>query len=154
MSLKIYVDADASPVQKEVIEIASETNLPVVLVKSFSHFSHAEDDPHVETIYVDKGADVADFEILKRVRKNDIVITQDYGLASLCMAKDCIVLHHKGFQYTNDNIDRLLSSRHENAMARRGGFRTKGPKPYSDEDRTEFIKLLRFIIGQSSQSKQ
>ena|SRR5690625_2229258 len=144
--MKIYIDADASPVQKEVIAIANTYNISVVLVKSFSHFSHEELPSHVETIYVDKGADVADFEIIKLATKKDIVITQDYGLASLCLGKECIVLHHKGFQYTNENIDRLLSSRHTSAKARRSGYRTKGPKPYTEEDREKFSHLLHQMI--------
>lgn len=146
--MKIYVDADASPVQKEVILIASKYNLPVILVKSFSHFSHEKTPANVETIYVDKGADVADFEIIKLAKRNDIVITQDYGLASLCLGKGCHVVHHKGFQYTNDNIDRLLSSRHASAMARRGGYRTKGPKPYTEEERQNFKGLLHKVINE------
>jgi len=145
--MKIYVDADASPVQNEVISVAEKYTIPVVLVKSFSHFSHEENPAHVETIYVDKGADVADFEIIKHAEKNDIIITQDYGLASLGLGKGCIVLHHKGFQYTNDNIDRLLSFRHASAIARRGGQRTKGPKPFTDDDRQKFSKLLRTTIS-------
>src|SRR5690625_1919473 len=144
--MKIYVDADASPVQNEVISVAEKYTIPVVLVKSFSHFSHDELPAHVKTIYVDKGADVADFEIMKLAKRNDIIITQDYGLASLCLGKGCIVLHHKGFQYTNKNIDRLLSIRHASAIARRGGYRTKGPKPYTEEERTKFSQLLRHII--------
>lgn len=148
MMMKIFVDADASPVQNEVITIASEYNIAVTLVKNYAHFSHEENPPHVETIYVDKGADVADFEIIKLTEQKDIVVTQDYGLASLCLGKGCQVVHHKGFQYTNENIDRLLSSRHASAMARRGGHRTKGPKPYTDEDRQKFNRLLhRVIIG-------
>lgn len=148
--MKIYVDADASPVQEEVIEIASKFNLQVVMVKSFSHFSHDKHASHVEIIYVDKGADVADFEIIKRAKSGDIVITQDYGLASLCLGKGCFVLHHKGFQYTNKNIDRLLSSRHASAAARRGGQRTKGPKPYTNEDREKFKRLLFQLIKETS----
>ncbi|MFD2131368.1 YaiI/YqxD family protein [Pseudogracilibacillus auburnensis] len=146
--MKIFVDADASPVQKEVILIAGKYNLSVVLVKSFSHFSHEKNPPYVETIYVDKGADMADFEIIKLAKQNDVVITQDYGLASLCLGKGCHVVHHKGFQYTNDNIDRLLSSRHASAMARRGGYRTKGPKPYTEEERQNFKDLLHKVINE------
>lgn len=150
--MKIYVDADACPVQHEVISIAGEYNIPVTLVKSFSHFSHEKNAPHVEIIYVDKGADVADFEIIKLAKRNDIVITQDYGLASLCLGKGCFVLHHKGFQYTNKNIDRLLSSRHASAMARRGGYRTKGPKPYTDEERETFTRSLHRLIKQNQKN--
>lgn len=148
--MKIYVDADASPVQEEVITIASEFNLQVVMVKSFSHFSHDQQASHVETIYVDKGADAADFEIIKRSKKGDIIVTQDYGLASLCLGKGCLVIHHKGFQYTDKNIDRLLSSRHASAAARRSGQRTKGPKPYTNEEREKFKRLLIHLINETS----
>lgn len=147
--MKIYVDADASPVQKETIEIAKKYNVTVILVKSVSHFSHEENPSHVETIYVDKGADIADLKVVQLAIKGDIVITQDYGLASLCLGKGCIVIHHKGFQYTDKNIDRLLSSRHASAMARRGGFRTKGPKPFSNEERQKFSNLLEQLILQN-----
>src|SRR5699024_1353291 len=47
-----------------------------------------------------------------------------------------------GFAYTNDNIDRLLTTRHANAKARRGGQKTKGPKPLTDEDKARFQALL------------
>src|SRR5699024_502038 len=105
--------------------------MSVTLVKNFSHFSHDENPSHVHTIYVDKGADIADFKIMKLVSKNDIVITQDYGLASLCLGKGCHVLHHKGFLYTEENIERLLSMRHASAMVSRAGSRSKGTKPFS-----------------------
>lgn len=144
--MKIYVDADACPVQREIIHIAGEYDLPVMLVKSYSHFSFDDNPPFVVTIYVDKGRDVADLEVLKRAEKNDIVITQDYGLASLLLPKGCIVLHHKGFLFTERNIDRLLSTRHASAKARRAGKRTKGPKPFTEEDKNKFCQLLVEVI--------
>lgn len=142
----IYIDADACPVQKEVIEIAKPKNINVTLVKSYSHYSHDELPSHVETIYVDKGNDMADFKIIQLVKKHDIVITQDYGLASLCLQKGCTVLHHNGFQYNDKNIERLLANRHAGAMARRAGARTKGPRAFSNENREKFIKLLTNIV--------
>ncbi len=41
----------------------------------------------VETIYVDSGADAADYRIMQLAQKEDLIITQDYGLASLALAK-------------------------------------------------------------------
>ncbi|MEI3606986.1 YaiI/YqxD family protein [Pseudogracilibacillus sp. SE30717A] len=148
--MNIFVDADASPVQEEVIQIASKFNLEVTLVKSFSHYSHTNQASNVKTVYVDKGADMADFEIIKRARKGDLIVTQDYGLASLGLGKGCLVIHHKGFQYTDKNIDRLLTTRHASALARRGGLRTKGPKPFTEEDRKKFILLLQKLLTESS----
>jgi len=140
--MKIYVDADASPVNDIVIEVATGKKIPVILVKSFDHFSRAEEVYGVETVYVDTGADAADYRIMQLAERGDMLITQDYGLASLGLGKGCTVLHHKGFAYTNDNIDQLLQSRHLSAKARRSGQKTKGPRPFTSEDREKFKTLL------------
>lgn len=140
--MKIYVDADACPVKDTIIRVARQKDIPVILVQSFSHFSHAEQPAGVETIYVDHGADAADFRIMGLAQEGDIIITQDYGLASLGLAKGCFVLHHKGFTYTDENIDHLLQTRYLSAMARKGGQRTKGPKAFTKEDEQKFGKLL------------
>lgn len=147
--MKIYVDADACPVKGVTIEIAQQEQIPVILVQSFSHFSHANSPSGVKTIYVDSGADAADFRIMKLAQKHDIIITQDYGLASLGLSKGCIVLHHKGFAYTDQNIDHLLQTRYLSAKARKGGKRTKGPKPFTDEDQNKFIHLLKKTIQEN-----
>lgn len=141
--LKIYVDADACPVKDVIISIAADFGVTVVIVKSFAHFSPNDQQSGVETIYVDTGAEAADYRIMKLADSADMIITQDYGLASLGLAKGCSVLHHKGFKYTNDNIDQLLQTRYLNAKARKSGKRTKGPKAFSAEDEKKFIDLFR-----------
>src|SRR5690625_1764688 len=126
--MRILVDADACPVQDEIIDIAPNYDLSVILVKSYSHFSMKVLQENVEIVYVDKGADMADFEIMRLANKGDLIVTQDYGLASLAIGKGCHVMHHRGFMYTKHNIDRLLAKRHAGQMARKAGVRTKGPK--------------------------
>jgi uncharacterized protein len=145
--MKIYVDADACPVKDIIISEAGNFEIPVILVTSLSHFSNAEQPSGVETIYVDSGAEAADYRIVKLVEKGDIIVTQDYGLASLGLAKGSIVLHQKGFRYTNDNIDQLLQTRYLSAMARKSGQRTKGPKPFTAEDREKFRDLFKQAIS-------
>lgn len=146
--MKVLVDADACPVKESIISIARQANLPVVLVKSFSHFSNDDEQPGVETVYVDTGAEAADYRIMKLAKKGDIIVTQDYGLASLGLAKECIVLHHKGFAYTNENIDQLLQTRYVSAMARKAGKRTRGPKALTAEDKENFRTLFIQTIDQ------
>lgn len=150
--MKIYVDADACPAKDIVISVAGTYHIPVVLVKSINHFSHGEEVDGVETVYVDAGADAADYRIMQLAVKGDLIITQDYGLASLGLGKGCLVLHHKGFAYTNKNIDQLLQTRHLSAKARRSGQKTKGPKPYTDEDRKKFQALLERTIQENGDS--
>mgnify|MGYP001412448945 CR=1 FL=1 len=133
--MKILIDADSSPVISEVISLAEKYGLQVILVSSIAHYSNEIYPDFVEIVYVEKGADQADFKIVQLVNKGDIIITQDYGLASLLLPKDCYVLHHKGSQYTAKNIDQLLHNRHFSAMQRKSGQRTKGPKPFTKEDR-------------------
>lgn len=148
--MKIFIDADACPVQDEVIELAELFNREVVIVKSFSHFSHDELPDFVETVYVDKGAEMADMKIMQLTKKEDIVITQDYGLAALCMGKGCRVLHHKGFEYTTENIDRLLTMRHAGQIARKAGHKTKGPKAFTQVDKDKFKSTLTHVLNNSS----
>jgi uncharacterized protein len=145
--MKIYVDADACPVKDIIISEGTNADIPIILVTSFSHFSSADQPSGVETIYVDSGADAADYRIMKLAGKGDIIVTQDYGLASLGLAKGCTVLHHNGYSYTNENIDQLLQSRYLSAMARKSGKRTKGPKPFTSEDREKFREHFQMILA-------
>jgi len=144
--MKIFVDADACPVQSELIDIAEDYRFEVTLVKSYSHYSIQPLPSHVDVVYVDKGADMADFEIIKLAKQGDMIVTQDYGLASLALGKGCHVMHHKGFMYTKHNIDRLLSNRHANQVARRAGHRTRGPKAFTQEDRDKFSTFFEEML--------
>lgn len=146
--MKLIVDGDASPVKGTVIEAAAERHLPVIIVASFAHYSNRELPPHVKMVYVDSSAEAADYRIMQLAERGDILITQDYGLASLALGKGCRVLHHKGFEYTLENIEQLLQSRYLNAQIRKSGKRTKGPKPFLKEDSEKFRSLLNRLLGE------
>lgn len=154
MKVHIFIDADASPVKDTVIEEGVKRGLPVTLVTSISHYSTKEYPQNVNTVYVDTGAEAADYRIMQLVKKGDVLITQDYGLASLCLAKGCIVLHHTGFRYTAENIDQLLQSRYLSAMARKSGQRTKGPKAFTKEDREQFKSSFRIVLDEYTDGTQ
>lgn len=144
--MKILVDADASPVKNEIIELANKYQLTVYLVSSISHYTFEEYPANVEIFYVEKGADQADFKIIQLAKRNDIIVTQDYGLASLLLPKGCFVVHHKGYEYTEENIQQLLQSRHISALKRQSGERTKGPKAFTTADRLHFRDFFeRFL---------
>lgn len=147
--MRVYVDADACPVKNIIIEEALAKSIPVTLVTSISHFSTKEQPSGVETVYVDTGAEAADYRIIKLIKKGEILITQDYGLASLGLGKGCLVLHHTGYRYTSENIDQLLQSRYLSAMVRKSGKRTKGPKPFTEENRKEFRQRFKEILASS-----
>ena len=78
------------------------------------------------------------------------MITQDYGLAALCLARSAQALHPAGHAYTKDNIDALLTVRAESARLRRGGVRlhrTAARKPAQDQ---AFSVLLCRILSENT----
>lgn len=146
-TLNIFIDADACPVKTIIIDEGTKQHFKITIVTSISHFSTIQHPANVKTIYVDNGAEAADYRIMQLAQKGDLLITQDYGLASLALAKGCVVLHHTGFQYTTDNIDQLLQSRYLSAMVRKSGKRTKGPKPFTKEDALNFKENFLVILS-------
>lgn len=140
--MRFIIDGDGSPVKNEVIQLARQFQLPVVIVTSVDHFTNKDYPAHVSFIYVDKGADRADYRIVKEIQPGDWVITQDYGLASLVLGKQARVFHHSGKEYTAANIDELLTQRFMGAQLRKAGKRTKGPKPFTAQDREQFTQVM------------
>ena len=144
--MKIIVDADACPAKEIIVGCAKKHKLEVVMVCDVAHMLFYNED-FVTTITVDQGADSADLAIANRTQAADICITQDYGLASLLLAKKATVLHHNGFFYTQENIDRMLFERHLSREMRRqkrsrGGHVRKRTK----EDDEKFLSALERAI--------
>ena len=101
--------------------------------------------PHVSTLYVDDGPDAVDYKIVQLSTKDDIVITQDYGLASLLVDKVLIVMHHNGKIYNSKNIQQLLDKRYMNAQLENKVVATKVPTFYKARSKVFEQSLLRVI---------
>jgi uncharacterized protein YaiI (UPF0178 family) len=135
----ILVDADGCPVVDETIRVASHFGLKVQLFCDTSHMMQRDG---AETVMVSKGMDAVDFVLVNKVKKGDIVVTQDYGLAAMVLAKKGYAINQNGRFYTEENIDRLLSMRHVSKKVRQAGGRTNGPKKRQREDDLAFIESL------------
>ncbi|AGC91296.1 YaiI/YqxD family protein [Staphylococcus warneri] len=145
---QIIIDGDACPVVSSVIELTQETGIFVTIIRSFSHFSTQIDPEHVRTVYVDDGPESVDYKVVQLASSEDIVITQDYGLASLLLNKVKFVMHHKGFLFNDNNIQQLLDQRYINAQIRKQGGRHKGPPPFTRQDRQHFEHQFKLLIQQ------
>ncbi len=143
--MKILVDADACPVKEIIVSIAKRKGLPVVMIMDTSH---ELDDGYSTTITVDKARDSADMALINMVCSQDIVVTQDYGLAAMALSKSAKVLNQNGLIYTNENIDQLLMDRHIGQKVRRGGGRSRGPRKRTRDDDARFIRSFEGIISQ------
>lgn len=141
--MKVLVDADACPVTDIAVSLCREQGISCLLLCDTAHEFYRDG---AQTLVFDKGADSVDFALVNRVDAGDIVITQDYGLASMCLAKGASVLHQDGWEYTKENIDALLFSRHESGKYRRAGGRTKGPKKREKGQDAAFQKALQQML--------
>lgn len=145
--MKIIIDADACPVTKKAADIAKRHSLECVIVCDTSHFIELED---CLTVTVDKGADSADYKVVSLASPGDIAVTQDYGLAAMCLAKKCRAVNQNGLIYSDKNIENLLYTRYVGKEIRMAGGRTKGPKKRTKEQDEAFEKALTKLIEDTS----
>jgi uncharacterized protein YaiI (UPF0178 family) len=141
--MKIIIDADACPVVDITVGKAKERGLECIIVCDNTHSIEKDG---AKTIVVDKGADSADCRIANITEKGDIVVTQDYGLATLVLGKGGKALNQNGLVYTNDNIENLLFTRFIGKKERMAGNRTKGPKKRTPQNDTDFLKALLICL--------
>lgn len=144
--MKIIIDADACPVTDIAVKIAKDNKIKCIIVCDNAHKIIRDG---VETIVVSQGADAVDFTIISKTNSNDIIVTQDYGLASIILSKEAYAINQDGLIYNKFNIESLLFSRHMSQKMRNAGKRTKGPKKRSiDQDKNferNFFELLKKI---------
>lgn len=122
--MKVLIDADACPVVDIAVTLCRKQGVSCLLMCDTAHTCYRDG---AETLIFDKGADSVDFALVNRVSAGDIVITQDYGLASMCLGRKARILHQDGWEYTFDNISGLMEQRHAAKKHRLAGGRTKGP---------------------------
>lgn len=141
--MRIYIDADGCSVTHLAIKEAKKHGIPVTII---CDTSHEFKDDYAEIITVDKGADSVDFKLVNMTGKGDIVITQDYGLAAMCLAKKSTVLNQNGMVYNNTNIDSLLSARHTARKIRNAGGRLKSLPKRTQQQNADFLSALIQVI--------
>ncbi|MFZ5643967.1 MAG: YaiI/YqxD family protein [Bacillota bacterium] len=143
--MKIIVDADAAP--REVLEICREVSIKFLTelwtVASFNHNISS-----INHIVVGNESQEADIKIMNITSRGDIVVTQDYGLAAMVLAKGASALSPWGRIFRQETIDFLLQERDIKAKYRRSGGRTKGPEKRSEKDNIIFKKSLYSLLGQ------
>jgi uncharacterized protein YaiI (UPF0178 family) len=141
--MQILVDADACPVKQIIVRLAKQYNIPVTMLIDTSHELN---DGYSKIITVDKQANSVDYALMGLLTRDDIVVTQDYGLAAMVIGKGARAVNQNGLVFTDANIDRLLMERHIGQKIRRSGGRTKGPAKRTKEDDANFETTFKKLI--------
>jgi len=142
--MQILVDADACPVKEIIVRIARKYSIPVTMLIDTSHELF---DGYSTIITVDKARDSVDIKLINLVKREDIVVTQDYGVAAMVLGKGAKVLNQNGLIYSDNNIDRLLFERHIGQKVRRAGGRSGSIRKRSKENDVDFEKAFLGLLG-------
>jgi uncharacterized protein YaiI (UPF0178 family) len=108
--------------------------------------SHELSDGYSTVITVDKQADSVDYALMNLLTCEDIVVTQDFGLAAMVIGKGAKAINQNGLIFTEENIDRLLFERHIGQKVRRSGGRTKGPAKRTKDDDARFEAAFESLL--------
>ncbi|MBL4747748.1 MAG: YaiI/YqxD family protein [Magnetovibrio sp.] len=142
--LEIYIDADACPVKDETVKVALRHNMRVIMVCDGGIRPHPS--PLVDLVVVATGADAADDWIAEHIGQGDIAITNDIPLADRCIKAGGRVLRPNGQVLSEDAIGMALATRDLMTNLREAGTITGGPRPYSKQDRSQFLNILETTV--------
>lgn len=142
-NMRILIDADGCPVVDLTVRLAKKYGIECTILCDTAHEFNRDG---AKTVVVEKGADSVDFKIVNLVGEGDIVVTQDYGLAAMCLARKAIPVSQNGLVYTDKNIDQLLFTRYVSKKIRNAGGRMKGPSKRTPEQDKAFEAALERLI--------
>lgn len=143
--MNILIDGDGCPNVECLFEISVQYLTKFTVYYDYAHCVNEK--PYAIT-YVDKGFDSVDMKIIQDCQKNDLVVTQDYGLAALLLSKGCFVLHVSGLVITSDNIETLLLQRYMGKKERDKNVRMKHKKR-SEDIKQHFLVQYENILKQN-----
>ncbi len=145
--MKILIDADGCPVTKIACEVALKHNIECKIICDTAHTFKID---RVETITVSKGTDSVDFYLVNMLDAGDIAVTQDYGLAAMCLSKKAFVINQDGIIFDDSNILSLLNNRYTSKKLRMQGVRLKGPAKRDKAKDLFFKEKLEFLIEKNA----
>ena len=145
MGKVIYVDADACPVKAEVEGVATRHKVHVKMVCNGG--LRPSQNPLVDMVFVDQGADLADMWIADHAGVGDVVITGDIPLAARAIENGARVVKHNGEELNARNIGQVLATRDLMTDLRAADpFRQGGGVAFSKADRARFKDTLDRVL--------
>ncbi|MEX1201377.1 MAG: YaiI/YqxD family protein [Methylophaga sp.] len=139
---EIWVDADACPVVIKEILYRAATRTETQTTFIANHSLRLPPSPFLKFMQVHSGFDVADNEIVARLKAGDLVVTADIPLAAEAIEKGALALNPRGELYTKDSIQARLTMRNFMETMRSSGEQISGPDAFHQRDRQAFANQL------------
>jgi len=144
--MKIWVDADAcpKPIKEILYRVAQRQQIVTILVAN--RYLTIPSSRWLRSIQVEKGADIADLEIVRLLEAGDLVVTADIPLAAAVIEKGGQALDPRGDFFSVENIRERLSIRNFMDDLRASGVETGGPAAFGAAEKQKFANQLdRFL---------
>jgi uncharacterized protein len=138
-------------VKEIVFRAALRLALPTVLVAN-QRLPAPLNNPHVSTVRVTGGPDVADRYIADHAAPGDVAITADIPLAAVLVEKGLVVLDPRGERYSEENVRERLSVRDFMESLRGSGVETGGARPFGPKDKQAFAAALDRVLAAARRS--
>lgn len=148
--MKIIVDGDGCPGMKYIEKLAKEERIDLVVYSTIDH--------NITLDYgivkrVDKGFQSVDMYVINETHENDVVVSQDFGVAAMALGKKAFAVSPKGMVFSDDNIDRLLFERHMSQKARRAGLKGKNASKRKSEDDLRLYETLKKVVQKAKSNE-
>lgn len=151
--MRILVDADACPraVRDILFRAANRRSVRLTLVAN--QYIRTPPSPHIESVQVPRGFDVADNHIVELARAGDLVITGDIPLADAVVAKGAVALSPRGDLFTAENVRERLALRDVADQLRSSGAISGGPPPPGRREQQAFANQLDRYLSRHRSGK-
>lgn len=144
--MRILVDGDSCPVIEIIVKLAAARKIELIVYTDLNH-QHQLDYGVLKV--VDQGFQSVDMLLCNNIEPEDIVVTSDYGLAALALAKKAKVISFSGREFTDQNIEMLLAKRHFQFKARQRTGRQTSHQKRSQLDDQRFQKGITRLLENS-----
>ena len=142
--IRIFVDADACPVKKEIERISTRHNIKTFLVCNGG--VRPPISPNIKLVVVKQNLDAADHWIINNISCMDICVTNDIILAESCIKKGALIIKPNGSFYTENNIGVAIATRRIKETIRDKGQITNPIPQFSKADRSKFLDQMEHIL--------
>ena len=145
--MRILVDGDSSGHRDYMVGLCKVTGAELVWVCNFANKPPVQQDGlRLTVILTDIQDQSADMQLMNLAGPEDIVVTGDLGLASVCMAKGAAALSPRGFWFRHDKLEQSLEWRALAARLKRGGVHLDKKSAARRLDDHRFEEELRHAV--------
>lgn len=149
--MKVIVDGDGCAGRDIIEKVCRRLNVELLIICNIHHAIFSD---YAEVKIVDSGFQNVDMHVMNNCKKGDVVVSQDYGVAAMCLSKGAACISPSGYIFSDKNIERLLMERHIKSEMRRATARSPrgtNPKKRTDEDNLRLEENLSMIIKRTCQ---